>query len=125
MSFGGTTLGLAVEEFILRMMVWSITGAVFFAEHESEEKDRGMSCMRCLSDRQDGGLELFAGRGEAAAVVPHARYVRLPHCTASAHDVGKPMPLPPKLDSLEPTSDNHHDFCLQIVTANGARAMAV
>ena len=36
------------------------------------------------------------------------------------------MPLPPKLDSLEPTSDvKHHDFCSEMAPAHDTRAMAV
>jgi hypothetical protein len=72
-SFCGTTLGLAAEEAILRMMVDSITVVVvFFAERvceEKEDKSTGLSCVRCVSDRQKWGPGRVCGEGEAAAVV--------------------------------------------------------
>lgn len=129
-SLGGTTLGLAAEEAILRMIVGSVTVVVvvFFADwacEEEEDKNPAVSCVRCLSDRQKWGPGSVCGEGEAAAVVAPARYVRLPHHRPSAHQLGKPMPLPPKLNSPEPTSANDHDFCDKMAATCCTRAIQV
>jgi len=67
-SLGGTTLGWAADEAILRMMLGSVTvEVVFFADwacEEEEDKRPVVSCVRWLSDRQKRGPGGVCGEGE-------------------------------------------------------------